>query len=112
MEVEPAPVAAKPAAPKPTTNPRPDRPPPPPQPQDGSMIVKPGGTKPVEVPNVSKKDKDSAIASAQREVEKRKAGAGDGDDPISKALKDVDQKDIDNAFSELKKAADKYGSGE
>ena len=111
MEVEPAPVAEKPTAPKkPKPNPRPDRPPPPPQPQDGSMIVKPGGTSSASIPKVSKEDQDNAIASARREVEKRKAGAGDSDDPISKALKDVDQKDIDNAFDQLKKAASEYSS--
>jgi len=117
MEVEAAPVPAKPAVqakpkPKPKTTSRPNRPPPPPQPQDGSMIVKPGGTSTASIPKVSKKDQDSAIASAQREIAKRKAGAGDADDPISKALKDVDQKDIDKAFGQLKKAASEYSGGE
>ena len=99
MEVapEPAPVASKP-------EPRPDRPPPPPQPQDGSMIVKPGGTGQVEVPKLSDGERDDAISSAEAEIKKRKADAGEGDDIISKALQDVDQEDIDAAFSKLREA--------
>jgi len=69
------------------------------------MIVKPGGTGQVSVPKVSKEDRSGAISSAEAEIKKRKANSGDGDDIISKALKDIDQKDIDDAFGKLREAA-------
>lgn len=115
-EEKPADAApAKPALakPAPVRNPRPNRPPPPPQPQDGSMIVRPGGTeakvpKISEVPgidSVSAEDKDGALSAAEREITRRKKDAAEGDDAVSKALNNLSEDDIDRAFSELKKAA-------
>ena len=105
------------ATPAPATkpNPRPERPPPPPQPQDGSMIVTPGGTSNLSVPDVSDEDKENAIDAAEREIARRKEDASEGDDLVSKALQSIEEDDLDRAFSELKKAVDKYpsaGTGE
>ncbi len=96
--------------PPPARDPRPDRPPPPPQPQDGSMIVRPGGTgahKPA-APAVSEEDKSDAISAAEREIARRRQDTEEADDLVSKALKNVSDDDLDKAFSELKKAVDKY----
>ncbi len=103
-EAEAANVGTKPVV----TNPRPDRSPPPPQPQDGSMIVTPGGTEAIATPKVSEKQKNDALEAAQREIVRRKQDAGEADDAVSKALKNIKEDDLDRAFSELKKAVDKY----
>lgn len=103
-EPEAANVGTKPAV----NNRRPDRPPPPPQPQDGSMIVTPGGTETIATPKVSEEQKSDALEAAQREIVRRKQDASEADDAVSKALKNIKEDDLDKAFSELKKAVDKY----
>ncbi len=99
----------KPAKPVAASNPRPDRRPPPAQPQDGSMIVRPGGTEAKipeisEIDNISAEDKDDALSAAAREITRRKQGAAEGDDKVSKALNNLSEDDIDRALGELRKA--------
>ena len=98
---EETPEAAE-VGPKPEQDSRPDRPPPPPQPQDGSMIVRPGGTAAdgravasaeaeAALKEAGVEDAGSAVCEAEAEIRKRKAEAADSDDPVSRALNSISE---------------------
>ena len=57
---------------------------------------------------MSEKEKNDALEAAQREIVRRKQDAAEADDAVSRALKNIKEDDLDRAFSELKKAVDKY----
>ncbi len=117
-EPEPEPAVAETPQPKPEASgprpTRPSRPAPPPQPQDGSMIVAPGGTRSVasRVSEVSEEDRSEIIDAAEKELNRRKENAAEGGDLVSEALQNIEQDDLDKAFSELKQAVENYDGGE